>query len=262
MFHFTKAVIRELFPLIKDYMTWMNKYSKHPERYPIEKRYQKLHKLMKRLQKSLHVDIYVEGLENVPSEACCFVPNHLSSYDPLALISIFDKPTTFVAKKEIEKMFVINKCIKAIDGLFLDRGDLKQSLRVMMKVQADLTNKKDKSWIIFPEGTRNKDSMHLLKEFHHGTFRAAQKSGVPIVPIAIWGTNRVLKTKPQFKRYPVFIKILKPITKDEYQNMSTQEIALKAQNMIQEAICFDLRIKDHKEMIRINKKHYRFNKII
>ena len=52
MFHFTKAVIRELFPLIKDYLTWMNKYSKHPEKYPIEKRYQKLHKLMKRLQKS------------------------------------------------------------------------------------------------------------------------------------------------------------------------------------------------------------------
>ncbi|MDY4849054.1 MAG: hypothetical protein SO176_02175, partial [Bacilli bacterium] len=93
----------------------MNKYSKHPENYPIEKRYQKLHKLMKRLQKSLHVDMHVEGLENVPSEACCFVPNHLSGYYTLSLIYIFVKTTTFVAKKENEKMFVINKCIKEID---------------------------------------------------------------------------------------------------------------------------------------------------
>ena len=85
------------------------------------------------------------------------------------------------------------KIIKGIDGQYIDRNDLKQSLRVMMNVEADLKNKRDKNWIIYPEGTRNRDVMHNLKMFHHGTFRPAVKAGVPIVPVATYGTFRVLQ---------------------------------------------------------------------
>ena len=76
-------------------------------------------------------------------------------------------------EKELEDKPFAGKVITGIDGLFLDRNDLKQSLRIMMKVEDDLKNRKDKNWIIFPEGTRNKDPMKNVKEFHHGTFRPA-----------------------------------------------------------------------------------------
>ena len=81
------------------------------------------------------------------------------------------------------------------------------------------------------------------------------------MPIALYGSFRALKEKPQFKRYPVFMKILKPIYPEEYQNMSTQEIALKVQNEIEKAVSYDLRKKDHEYMVKHAKK-YRFNQII
>lgn len=256
--HWTKAVLNQGLPVIWDYFGWMRKYAKHPEKYPITERHKKIAKLMKNMCGAFNVELYVEGKENIPTSASCIVANHLSSFDPLALLAIIGFPTTFVAKKEVGKMPFIGKCVKDIDGLLLDREDLKQSLRVMMKVQDDLTHKKDKNWIIFPEGTRNKDTMHNLKEFHHGTFRPAVKSGVNIVPVAIFGTSRVFKIKPQYKRYPVFIKFLKPITPEEYSGKSTQEIAKLCQDSIQREISFNLRKKDYIYMHKKYKK-YRHN---
>lgn len=260
MFHFTKAVLKAGGPIIGSYFAWMRKYAKHPDKYPFEERFGKVKKILTKVSNSLAVDYYVEGLEFLPEETCCLVCNHLSALDPVALIINLKKPCTFVGKKELLKRPFIGKIMTGLECQFIDRDDLKQSLRVMMKVEEDL-KKRQRDWIIFPEGTRNKDEMHNLGEFHHGTFRPAFKAGVPIVPIALYGSFRALKEKPQFKRYPVFMKILKPIYPEEYQNMSTQEIALKVQNEIEKAVSYDLRKKDHEYMVKHAKK-YRFNQII
>ena len=261
MFHFTKCVLKVGPTIIFDYFAWMNKYDKHPEKYDIEIRYKKLHRLMQKMSRGFNVTYHVEGLEKLPKEAYCLVANHISNFDPLALISIIDRPCTFVAKKELIKKPFIGKIIRDIDGLFIDRKDLKQSLRMMMKVEEDFKKNKNKNWIIFPEGTRNKDQMANIKEFHHGTFRPAVKAGVPIVPVAIYGTFRILNIKPQFKKYPVHIKFLDPIYPEEYKDMQTPEIAKITQKRIDKALSFGLRRLDHLEMSK-NEKKYRFNKII
>ena len=259
--HYGRAVAIAGGAIIVDYFKWMRKYAKHPEKYPFDKRYKDVRKLLKLLSHGFNVEYHVEGLEKLPEEICCLVSNHLSAYDPVSLIAIMDKPCTFVAKKELADKPFIGKIIKGIEGQYIDRTDLKQSLRVMMNVEADLKNKHDKNWIIYPEGTRNRDVMHNLKMFHHGTFRPAVKAGVPIVPVATYGTFRVLKRKPKYKKYPVFVKFLDPIYPEEYKDMSTIEIANLCQERIQRAVSFELRQKDHLEMAKIA-KNYRFNKII
>lgn len=262
MGHYTKPVFTVGYKIIVQYFTWMRKFSKHPEKYPISLRYKKVRKLLQALSKSFNVEYHVEGLENIPDETCCFVSNHLSAFDPVALVCILDKPCTFVSKKELADKPFAGKIIKGMDGLFLDRQDLKQSLRIMMAVEADLKNKKDKNWIIYPEGTRNKDTMANLKMFHHGTFRPATKAEVPIVPVATYGTFRVLKRKPNFKKYPVFIKFLKPIYPEDYKDTNTMDIANSVAAMIEREVDFDLRKKDHLEMKKIGNKNYRFNQIL
>ena len=261
MRHYLKSAFISVPPIIVSYFVWMNKYAKHPEKYDIKVRYAKLRKLLQTISRGFSVEYHVEGLEKMPKEASCIVSNHISNYDPLALISVIEQPCTFVAKTELEKKILIGKLIKSIDGLFMNRDDLKQSLRLMMKVEDDLKNKGDKNWIIFPEGTRNKDQMKKMREFHHGTFRPAVKANAPIVPVAIYGTFRVLKIKPEFKKYPVFIKILDPIYPEEYKGMTTQEIATLSQERIEKVVSFELRRLDHLEMSKCDKK-YRFNKII
>ena len=262
MQHYVKPVLTVGYKIIFQYFSWMIKYSKHPEKYPMDIRYKKVRKLLLDLSKSFNVEYHVEGLENLPEGTCSFISNHLSAYDPLALICALERPCAFVAKKELQGKPFVSKIIDAMGGLFIDRKDLKQSLRVMMKVEDELKNKKDKDWIIYPEGTRNKDIMNNLKMFHKGTFRPAIKAGVPIVPVATFGTFRVLKSKPNFKKYPVFIKFLKPIYPDDYKDMSTEEVANLVQSQIEREVDFDLRRKDHLEMKKIGNKHYRFNQIL
>lgn len=261
MFHYTKCVLKVGPRIIFDYFSWMNKYARHPEKYDIEIRYNKLRKLLTKMAKAFDVEFHVEGLEKLPKETFCMVANHISNYDPLALITILDKPSTFVAKKELLNKPFIGKIMRDIDVICIDRKDLKQSLRAMMKVEEDLKNKKDKNWIIFPEGTRNKDQQSLIKEFHHGTFRPAVKANVPIVPIAIYGTFRVLNIKRQFKKYPVYIKILDPIYPEDYKALQTPQIAEMTREKIQSALSFELRKLDHLEMSK-NDKKYKHNEII
>ena len=262
MNHYVKPVLQVGARIIASYFAWMRKFAKHPEKYPFEYRYKKVRSLLIALSNSFNVEYHVEGLENLPEGKYCLVSNHLSAYDPLSLICVLEKPCTFVAKKELLKAPFAGKVIKGIDGLFIDRQDLKQSLRIMMAVEADLKTEDNKNWIIYPEGTRNKDVMKNMMMFHHGTFRPASKAGVPIVPVATFGTFRVLKGNPNFKKYPVFIKFLPPLMPEQYQNMSTIEIANYVHDEIQKTVDFDLRKKDHLEMKKIGSKHYKFNQIL
>ena len=260
MWHFLRALFLILPTLIYDFFAWIIKYSNHPEKYPIDIRYRRTRKLIRKANRLLRFDFHVEGLENVPNETCCFYANHLAAVDPLLLLEVLDKPTAFLGKVEIKKIPVVGRIFSGINGLFLDRDDLKQQLRIMMKVEASLKNN-DCNWVIYPEGTRNKDPMKTLIPFHHGTFRAAMKAKVPLVPVVEYGSFRALNLKHSYKRYPTFIKFLKPIYPNEYENLSTTDIAILIQSRIQKEISFIAKPYDHKIMSELGDKYYRFNKI-
>ena len=260
MWHIIKAVLLVLPTLVYDLFAWIFKYSNHPEKYPLDIRYKRTRKLIQTAMKCLRMDVKVEGLENCPNEVSCYFGNHTGAVDPLPLIGILESPTAFVAKVEIKKMPVVGRIFTGINGLFLDRDDLKQQLRVMMKVQESLKNK-EHNWVIYPEGTRNKDPMNLLLNFHHGTFRAAMKAGVPIVPVVGFGSYRVLSKRHSYKSYPTLVKFLKPIYPVDYEGKTTEEVARDVQSQIQKEVSFYARALDHKRMSELNDKYYRFNRV-
>lgn len=241
-------------------MTWLHRYAKHPEKTPFKVRYMRLQKICKCVLKQLNVDLYVSGLENIPNETVCFFPNHHSAFDALAIITSLNKDTSFVCKKEIAKYFILGNAAKSIDVEFMDRDDLRQSLKLMSRVKDDLASG-NKSWIIFPEGTRSKDVIAPLLPFHHGSFKPATSAKVPLVPIAIYGSFRILKTKPEFKRYPMQISFLKPIMPEEYEGMTTAQVAEMVQKRVQAEITYKLRIKDHEIMSGQKNKKYKANLI-
>jgi 1-acyl-sn-glycerol-3-phosphate acyltransferase len=259
MWHLIRAILLIAPTLIWDTFAWIFKYSNHPEKYPLDIRYKRTRKLIQKTCRVLKMDIKVEGLENVPNEVACYFPNHLAAVDPLPLISISETPITFVAKEEIKKMPIVGRIFTGINGLFLAREDLKQSLRIMMKVEASLKNK-ECNWVIYPEGTRNKDPMNTLLPFHKGTFRPAMKAQVPLVPVVSYGTFRTLNTKHSYKKYPTLVKFLPPIYPKDYEGKTTDEVASIVQSMIQKELSFSAKPNDHKVMSELNDKYYRFNK--
>ena len=131
MWHLFRAVLLLIPTLIYDICAWVFRYSNHPEKYPLDIRYQKTRKLIRKVNKALKLDMHIEGLENRPEEASCYFINHLAAVDPLLLIEVMEKPTTLVAKIEIKKMPLVGRIFSGIDGLFLDRDDLKQQLKIL-----------------------------------------------------------------------------------------------------------------------------------
>ena len=260
MWHLIRTILLILPTLLFDIFAWVFKYSNHPEKYPLDIRYKKTRKLISKACKYLKMDILEEGRENIPEGTCCFFSNHLGAVDPLPIIALNEKPTTFVAKIEIKKMPIVGRIFTGIDGLFLDRDNLKQQFKVMMKVQESLKNNTC-NWVIFPEGTRNKDPMNKLLDFHHGTFRAAMKANVPLVPMVCFGSFRVLNLKHSYKSYPILVKYLPPIMPEEYKDKTTEEISKIIQSRIQKEVTFYARSVDLKRMSELHDKYYRFNKV-
>lgn len=254
-------VLRFLPRYVWSYLTWILPWSKKLDKIPLEKRYKKVRSLIRYVNKILHLDIKVMGKENIQDTAACYVANHLGAADSLPYFEIFDKPICFLAKIEIEKMIAVGRIFKTAGGLFLDRDNLKQQLKIMLKVQDRLKENKC-SWFIFPEGTRNKDQMAKILPFHAGTFRAPMKAGVPIVPVVNYGSFRFLTNKIKLKKYPTFIKFLKPIMPEDYAGKTTDEVASMVRSMIQKELTFVVRRLDHEELLKSKYKKYRFNQII
>jgi len=178
------------------------------------------------------MEFIVSGKENIPEGQVLFTPNHVSNADPIAMLALQDKPIAFLAKKEVIKMPVIGKVVKTVGGRFIDRFDLRSEVKVFRQIDKDLQNHPDLSYVVFPEGTRTQPPLYEVGTFHAGTFNIAVKRSMPIVPVCMYFTDRVLNTNYHYKVYPIQVRYLKPIMPEEYENMTTAEIAQKVQKEI------------------------------
>lgn len=134
--------------------------------------------------------VKVIGAENVPEDrAVLFVSNHQGNFDIPLLLGHIDKPKAFVAKVEILKLPMIRTWMKQMNCVFMDRQDMRQSLRVMNEATEYL--KQGYSMVIFPEGTRSKGE--AMGEFKAGSLRIAIKANVPIVPVTIRGSYKLME---------------------------------------------------------------------
>ena len=158
------------------------------------------------------VHVTVKGLENVPTDrAVLYVGNHRSYFDILVGYTTVPTLLGFVAKKEMERYPLLSNWMHNVNCLFLDRENLKEGLKTILtgieKVKQGIS-----IWI-FPEGTRNRneDILELLP-FKEGSLKIAEKSGCPIIPVAMTGTAEVFEKQfPRMKSSNVTIEFGTPI---------------------------------------------------
>ena len=195
--------------LLFDWVFYLYRYARHPEKYPLEVRYHRVRSLILFVLKKMRLDIKAFGYQEYLKRKGprLYVVNHLSDMDPLFLIALSPEPLSFVAKKETESFPVIGLALRCLDGFFLDRSDLMQSAKIL-RACGERLKKGDLSYCIFPEGTRNKEPSAPLLPFHPGSYKAALWSKVPVEEIAIYGTFRVLSTHYDEKRQPLFVSFL------------------------------------------------------
>lgn len=128
----------------------------------------------------------VQGKENIPSTSgAILVSNHLNNADPCIIPGVSPRRMNIMAKKEMFKWPVISLLFRLIGAFPVDRqsADL-SALREAQGVIAD-----GHLLLMFPEGTRAKDRQ-LHKGFP-GSALIAYRTGAPVIPIAIWGTEHL-----------------------------------------------------------------------
>ncbi|MCR5507129.1 MAG: 1-acyl-sn-glycerol-3-phosphate acyltransferase [Lachnospiraceae bacterium] len=154
-------------------------------------------------------NITVKGLENIPDDtACLFVGNHNSFFDVIIGYTLMKRPTGFLAKKEFRKYPSLNVWMYYIRCLFLDRKDVKQGMKTILKAVEYL--KSGINIFVFPEGSRSRDGKML--PFKEGSMKMAEKSGCPVIPVSISGTAAVFEDHfPRITKENVSFTFGKPI---------------------------------------------------
>ena len=164
------------------------------------------------------------GLEQVPTDRpVLYIGNHRSYFDILLTYVRVPRPTGYIAKIEMEKIPLLSNWMKNLHCLFLDRKDLKQGMKTI--VTAIEKVKSGISICIFPEGTRNKVADTFLP-FHGGSFKIAEKTNCPIVPMAINNAGSIFEDHiPKIKKTHVVLEYGEPIYPDELTKEDRKRLA-------------------------------------
>jgi 1-acyl-sn-glycerol-3-phosphate acyltransferase len=134
--------------------------------------------------------VKIFGEENIPADIpVLFVSNHQSNFDIALFMSHIDKPKGYLSKIEMNKIPVLRTWMGFMHCVFMERGNLRKAAEAIS--QGIKVLKSGYSMVLFPEGTRSKGDH--MNEFKAGAFKLATKSGVPIVPVTIKGSYKLME---------------------------------------------------------------------
>lgn len=182
--------------------------------------YRCMQELSRRMIKAAGTTVEVKGRENLPQNGpVVYIVTHKGLYDTPVFATIVDDPCIFIGKEEVAKMPAMGDWFSATGSIYLARDDMKQSLQAILQGIDELKN--GQSLVIFPEGTRSKGEE--MGSFKAGSFKLATKARVPIIPIAIQNTQKVLEMsgKVGIAKTTVYVNIGKMI---DIPHLSKEEI--------------------------------------
>ena len=130
-----QAIFSNLF-CIPGLMARLDRYARNPEKYSRQERMALIRTISDKIRRGGKISLVVSGTEHFPAEGGFLIcPNHQGLFDALAVAAAVDFPLSPVLKKEIMSWPVVWKLAVCADAMPMDRGDLRQSVRVMRELQ-------------------------------------------------------------------------------------------------------------------------------
>ena len=158
------------------------------------------------------VPVRVTGTEHLAATApMVVVANHASYIDGIVLLTVLPERCHFVAKRELQRHWLLRVLLRGLDTRFVERFDIEQSVAAGYELAA--AAREGESLVFFPEGTFTRESG--LRPFHVGAFLAAASANMPVIPVALRGTRLVLRDGQWLpRRFPIAITVLPPLRPD------------------------------------------------
>lgn len=137
------------------------------------------------------IRIEVTGLENVPGgRPCIYMCNHVSNLDPPVVLPVLPGQCSVLLKKELMSIPILGRAMRMGQFVPVERGGKRESAQTSVAAAAKALDG-GLNILVFPEGTRSRDGR--LSTFKKGPFFLAMGTLAPIVPIAISGTEKMMR---------------------------------------------------------------------
>ena len=149
--------------------------------------------------------IKIEGRENVPHGGCLIVSNHASYLDPTTVGWAVAREIFFLGRKTLFKPPIMNWLLPMCNVIPIDRdGGEASGLRKIIRML-----RSGDAVLLFPEGTRTPDG--AIQQAEPGAGLVALKSGVPVLPVRVFGTFECLSRYQKRLRFgPIRVVLGKP----------------------------------------------------
>jgi 1-acyl-sn-glycerol-3-phosphate acyltransferase len=191
-------------------------------------KYKTLRSIVRFIMKII-ADVEIQGAEKIPAGNFIAAANHLGRLDTAALLCAIDREDIIMPVAEKYKNHLLFGAIgRAANAIWLNRfdADFAALRRILDRMQ------EGGMLVIAPEGTRSKTE--ALQEGKLGVAFLAAKSGYPVMPVAVTGTEdrSVLENLKHFRRSkiivrggdPFFIEIPKGKRREQAMREATDEI--------------------------------------
>jgi 1-acyl-sn-glycerol-3-phosphate acyltransferase len=172
--------------------------------------------------------VRIEGIANIPAGACVFVANHASNVDPMAVVPAIPRRVSILVKREMFRVPIFATAMRLAQFVPVDRfgGEGAASVDAALPLL-----KQGASFLIFAEGTRSPDGR--LRPFKLGAVRMAIEAKVPLVPMSVVGTHRIMRKKER-KLYPgeVCIRFGPAVDAAEYTMDRRADLLAKIESLV------------------------------
>ncbi|WFB06434.1 1-acyl-sn-glycerol-3-phosphate acyltransferase [Streptomyces sp. LX-29] len=188
--------------------------------------------------KALDLRFDIKGTENIPAQGgAVLVSNHIGYLD-FIFCGLTARPAKrlvrFMAKESVFRHRVSGPLMRAMKHIPVDRAAGMDAYRHAVKALrgGEIVG-------VFPEATISQS--FTLKRFKSGAARMAQEAGVPLLPMALWGTQR-LWTKGHKRdlgrnHFPVVVRVGEPVpaSPEEHPDTITDRLRDRVQDLLEAA---------------------------
>jgi len=137
------------------------------------------------------IRVEVAGLEHVPAGgSCIFLSNHVSNLDPPVIFPALPGQSSVLLKKSLMRIPLLGTAMRMAKFVPVERGNVREAAQRSVTAAGEAL-RSGLHVLSFAEGTRSKDGR--LASFKRGPFYLAMETGAPVVPIALSGTQKMMR---------------------------------------------------------------------